>query len=96
MILHTLNSSPFQSLALKNCLELLTDADQLLLIEDAVIASCAEHDYFPQLQLLSQQNRLFVLVDDLIARGIDNKIGKKSSYDEFVNLVISNRSHMAW
>ncbi|MEH6452505.1 MAG: sulfurtransferase complex subunit TusB [Psychromonas sp.] len=96
MILHTLNSSPFQTLALKNCLDMLTDADQLLLIEDAVIASCAEHDYFLQLQILSQQNRLFVLSDDLIARGIENEIGQKSSYAEFVNLVINNKSHLAW
>lgn len=96
MILHTLNSSPFQTLALKNCLDMLTDLDQLLLIEDAVIASCAEHDYFSQLLVLSQQNRLFVLADDLIARGIENEIGQKSSYNEFVNLVINNKSHMTW
>jgi tRNA 2-thiouridine synthesizing protein B len=96
MILHTLNTSPLQTLALKNCLELLTDSDILLLIEDAVIASHALHDSFPQLQQLAIENRLFVLKDDLVARGINNKIGEKLNYDDFVNLVIRCKSQIAW
>ena len=96
MILHTLKTSPFQTLALKSCLDILSDSDLLLLIEDGVIASSTHHDAFPQLQKLAFENRLFVLNDDLSARGITNKIGKESNYDDFVDLVIACKSQMSW
>ncbi len=96
MILHTVKTSPFQTLALQNCLNLLAEADTLLLIEDAVIAACAEHNNYQQLQKLSQQNRLMVLSSDLEARGVNNNIGKTCSYHDFVDLVINHKSQISW
>jgi len=96
MILHTVKTSPFQTLAINNCLNLLSEQDSLLLMEDAVIASQAPHGHFKQLTLLAQQNRLFVLQADLDARGIENKIGKSCSYLDFVELVIQHKSQLAW
>ncbi len=95
-ILHTVNSSPFQTFALQQCLGLLNDKDTLLLIEDAVIASHGKHSLYDELALLSEQGLLMVLSADLDARGIDNKIGKKCSYGDFVNLVATHQSQMAW
>ncbi|WP_028863213.1 sulfurtransferase complex subunit TusB [Psychromonas aquimarina] len=96
MILHTVKTSPFQTLALHNCLNLLAEADTLLLIEDAVIASCAEHADYLQLQKISQQGRLMVLSSDLEARGVNNNIGKTCDYHDFVNLVIKHKSQISW
>lgn len=96
MILHTLKTSPFQTRAMEHCLNLLSAQDSLLLIEDAVIASHAQHEYFQKLQWLAEQNRLFVLQADLQARGISNKIGKSCSYLDFVALVIQHKSQLAW
>jgi len=96
MILHTVKTSPFQTLAINNCLKLLSEQDSLLLTEDAVVASHAQHAHFEQLRLLAKQNRLFVLQADLDARGIENKIGKGCSYLDFVELVIQHKSQIAW
>ncbi len=96
MILHTVNSSPFQSFALNSCLKLLDSADSLLLIEDAVVASHAQHQDWNQLLKLSEQGRLYVLTADLKARAIENKIGQACDYNEFVNLVLQHKSQLAW
>jgi tRNA 2-thiouridine synthesizing protein B len=96
MILHTLKTSPFETLAINNCLKLLSAQDSLLLMEDAVIASHAVHGQFQQLKLLAEQNRLFVLQADLDARGLEKKIGKSCSYLDFVELVIQHKSQLAW
>lgn len=96
MILHTINTSPFQTLAISDCLRLMADQDTLLLIEDAVIASQAKHPFYEQLELLSRQGRLRVLDSDLQARGIDNNIGIRCSYADFVELVVQHKSQMAW
>lgn len=96
MILHTVKTSPFQTLAINNCLNLLSEQDSLLLIEDAVIASHGQHSHFAQLTLLAQQNRLFVLQADLDARGLIHSIGQSCNYAQFVNLVIEHKSQLAW
>jgi tRNA 2-thiouridine synthesizing protein B len=96
MILHTVKTSPFQTLAINNCLNLLSEQDSLLLIEDAVIASHADHGHFAQLKLLAQKNRLFVIQADLDARGVTNLIGHSCDYVQFVNLVIQHKSQLAW
>ena len=96
MILHTVKTSPFQTLAINNCLNLLSEQDSLLLMEDAVVASQAPHGHFKQLRLLAQQNRLFVLQADLDARGVTNLIGQGCDYVQFVDLVIQHKSQLAW
>ena len=50
MILHTVKTSPFQTFAIADCLKLLAEKDTLLLIEDAVIASQAQHQFYEQLK----------------------------------------------
>ena len=96
MILHTVKTSPFQTFALADCVKLMAKEDTLLLIEDAVIASQAQHACSTQLRSLSAQGRLMVLSADLDARGIENCIGKTCSYLDFVNLVINHKSQLAW
>lgn len=95
-ILHTVNTSPFQTHALQQCLSLLNEQDSLLLIEDAVIATQAKHSLLTELTELAQQGRLKVLTSDLQARGIDNLIGRKCSYTDFVTLVTEHSSQVAW
>ena len=96
MILHTVKTSPFQTFAIADCLRLMAEEDALLLIEDAVIASQAQHPCYTQLEHLAQQGRLMVLAADLEARGIKNRIGKSCSYLDFVDLVIQHKSQLAW
>jgi len=95
-ILHTINTSPFQTHALQQCLILLNEQDDILLIEDAVIAAQAKHPMFEQLNKLAEQGRLKVLAPDLEARSIKNIIGQTCSYSGFVALVAKHQSQMAW
>ncbi|WP_022942858.1 sulfurtransferase complex subunit TusB [Psychromonas hadalis] len=95
-ILHTVNSSPFQTLALQQCLAILGEQDSLLLIEDGVVACQAKHADFLALSELAKQGQLMVLEADLQARGISARIGKSCSYLQFVELVAGHKSQMAW
>ena len=95
-ILHTVNTSPFQTHALQQCLTLLNSDDTLLLIEDAVIASHGKHPLLAALTELSLQGRLQVLAPDLEARGITSTIGKQCSYSDFVELAAEHTSQLAW
>lgn len=96
MILHTVKTSPLQSFALADCLQLMAEQDSLLLMEDAVIATHAQHPLMSELKQLAEQSRLLVLQADLDARGIANSIGKACTYLDFVNLVIKHKSQLAW
>jgi len=95
-ILHTVNTSPFQTSALKQCLSLFNSGDCLLLIEDAVIATNADHDLFNKLEQLYLDGKLMVLSADLLTRNISHKIGQECTYADFVNLTIEHKSQMMW
>ncbi len=96
MILHTVKSSPYQTSALENCLSLVSEGDGLLLIQDGVIASAAKSNCWQQLDRLNHQGRLYVLTDDLHARGLNALLAKQISYGEFVELTLSYDSSLSW
>jgi len=96
MILHTVKQSPFISFSLQDCLLQLGKDDLLLLISDAVIAATATGDWSDALIQLEQSNRLFVLNDDLEARGLTHQYGHTVNYADFVSLSIQCQSHFAW
>ena len=96
MILHTVNSSPFNTHALKECLSNLAEQDSLLLLEDAVVVSQVQGEFFSVLKQLSEQGRLMILEEDAIARGITPAVGKLCSYNAFVLLAIGHKSQLAW
>ena len=96
MILHTVNSSPLSTFSLHDCLKQLDDNDILLLISDGVIAASATIEQQPILLKLHESQRLFVLQEDLVARGLDVKVGEIIDYSAFVDLTIQCKSQLAW
>jgi len=96
MILHTVNSSPFSSFSLNDCLNQLSGNDKLLLIEDAVLAVSGSVDCLDKLIKLHEEKRLYVLQVDLNARGLQAQYGEIIDYSEFVNLCIVCNSQLAW
>ena len=96
MILHTVNSSPFSSFALQDCLKQLSADDKLLLIGDAVLAVSAIIDCQDKLIKLHEEKRLYILQVDLIARGLEADYGKIIDYSDFVDLCIECNSQLAW
>ena len=96
MILHTVNSSPLHTLALTDCLDYLGEDDCLLLIEDAVVVTSVHLKEQALLSELSTQGRLWVLQEDLTARGLKNNIAQACNYQDFVALAVKHTSHLAW
>ncbi|MEL0660770.1 sulfurtransferase complex subunit TusB [Psychromonas arctica] len=96
MILHTVNSSPLSTFSLHDCLKQIADNDILLLISDAVIATSATIEQKATLLKLHESKRLFVLQDDLEARGLVANVGQIIDYPAFVDLTIQCKSQLAW
>ena len=96
MILHTVKQSPFVDLTLSQALAAMGQDDLLLLLENGVIASAAAHAYFAQLTELAAQGRLFLIEDDLKARGVTALVGKPIDYSGFVDLITQTHTSLAW
>lgn len=81
--------------ALNELVTLYSDGDQVLLIEDAVYASNTQHPIFPILKALE----VFVLVADVQARGIQNRVSPSChqiDYAGFVDLTAKQISSLTW
>lgn len=90
-MLHVISQSPFSHTSLKSCLDFMQAGDQLLLIQDAVIASTTARwaEYL-------QDREVYILQEDLAARGLENKTGILIDMKGFVTLVIQCGSPLCW
>ena len=65
--------------------------DSLVLAGDAVIAACVS-----QYQKLLENHQVFVMADDITARGLSLKTGLTINYQELVRLVADLDSPVCW
>lgn len=94
MILHTLNKASLKVLSY-DCLSLLSPGDSLLLLEDGVYAALPDA---PPLTL-PEGVRLYVLAEDLAARGISDRIPPaftRVDYAGFVALCLAHVKVINW
>ncbi|MDR7344071.1 tRNA 2-thiouridine synthesizing protein B [Pantoea alhagi] len=95
-MLHTLISSPFQ------CdyfllLRMLRADDDLLLMQDGVLAGLQQSRLLPP--LLQAPARLWALKEDVVARGLTAQISAKITvidYNDFVTLTVKQQQQMPW
>lgn len=95
-MLFTLSHSPTQC-DLSTLLQLVSDSDALLLLQDGVLSGLTSSDYLEL--LLSATISLYALKDDLDARGVMNCFSKKINiieYDCFVDLTEQHQCQIAW
>ena len=90
-MLHLILSSPFQSSALQQALQYLQADDSLVLLQDAVIAACA-----PQWVEKLVATSIYVMQEDLNARGLRAKMGCEIKMDELVTLIAQHGSPHTW
>ncbi len=90
-MLHVVSQSPFSHTMLQSCLDFMCADDQLLLIQDAVIATTTQH-WGQQLQ----NKEIYVLQEDLTARGLTAKIGIPIDMTGYVALVVRHDSPLCW
>lgn len=71
--LNIVNKSPFEKRSLDQCVGRTSQGDALLLIEDAVVAAVSGTAYEKPLSEAGKNMKLYVLQDDLAARGFADK-----------------------
>jgi len=98
--LHTVNKSPFTHNTLASCLQVCSDSDAILLLEDGVLAGlkgapCAEE----MSAAITKGIKIFALINDIQARGLSEKIRpdiQMTDYNGFVQLSLEHRSVQSW
>jgi tRNA 2-thiouridine synthesizing protein B len=95
-MLHTVKHSPFGHQSLVQALQYMQEQDRLLLWQDAVIAATAPA-WQERLRTLSDGGRLYVMQEDLQARGLSHHdVGEPITMDTLVELVAKLGSPQAW
>lgn len=94
-MLHTLNAAA-DSAAYRDCLRLLVQGDDLLLLGDAVY--CALRGS-PQLEaLVASGARIHVMADDAAAAGVSDRLGEVPlvNIEQWLDLTERHRQQQAW
>lgn len=98
MILHHIQTSATSDNALNTCLRYIQAADSILLADDAINALLYQH-----LRQQLMQYQVFVLQDDVQARGLQEKIDSLSQvqvtiidYNEFVAQSLQHSKVITW
>ncbi|MXP67874.1 sulfurtransferase complex subunit TusB [Pantoea sp. Aalb] len=95
-MLYTLLHSPWQC-DFDSLLMLLQKEDNLLLLQDGVIAALKNSQML--LKLIASPANLWILEEDIIARGLTNEISTKVNwldYIGFVELTVKYQPQIAW
>ncbi|MCE9850461.1 sulfurtransferase complex subunit TusB [Aeromonas allosaccharophila] len=90
-MLHLILNSPFQNQALAQALSYLQPEDELVLMQDAVIAASA-----PQWSEQLADIPLYVMQEDLQARGLHHRVGNVLDMAGLVALIAQKGSPRTW
>ena len=97
-MLHIINKSPHNSTTLDSCLNTATGGD-ILLIEDAVYAATRGNMAEARLRAAMSKFNVHVLIPDLEARGLADRIAEGISavdFGGFVDLVANSKTCQSW
>ncbi|MCC4265948.1 sulfurtransferase complex subunit TusB [Oceanimonas baumannii] len=94
-MLHTVKYSPLSDQSLEQALRYLQPGDRLVLWQDAVIAATLPA-WQARLQQLAGAGCLYVMQEDLDARGLVAGVGELLTMAGLVELVIEQGSPTAW
>ncbi|TNH42831.1 sulfurtransferase complex subunit TusB [Photorhabdus luminescens] len=95
-MLYTVGRSPYQC-DFNAIFKLLARGDDILFIQDGVLAGIEGNCYLPT--LISCGVTLYVLKEDIEARGLNEQISDKVQvidYTDFVNLTVKHHQQFAW
>jgi tRNA 2-thiouridine synthesizing protein B len=97
-MLNIINKSPLTSITLDTCLNTAAGGD-ILLIEDAVYAATRGNAAEAKLKAAMGKFKIYVLMPDLEARGLGDRIMEGVSpvdYGGFVDLTSNNKTCQSW
>jgi tRNA 2-thiouridine synthesizing protein B len=95
-MLYTVSHSPYHC-DLSLLLRLATSEDEILFLQDGVMAVLKDSENLKL--LLNNSASLFVLEDDVIARGLSGQISDNATligYTHFVDLTLRHQQQLAW
>lgn len=98
-MLHIVRHSPFESPSLKHCLAAFLCDDVLLLIENGVFCALRGVESSELMTLLAGEEKVFVLMEDVLTRGISERLIdnlQHINFDGFVDLTIAHYPIMHW
>lgn len=87
--LHLVQRSPFTHSSLKNCLNVASENDSILLMQDGV---------FALQQSLNPKQAIYAIKADCLARGLDTNLQNVQylSMDEMVTLCSQHKQSISW
>ena len=95
-MLYTYSVSIYQS-DLDAFLSVLTKHDEVLLIQDGVLAVLEDNPLL--IYCLAQQISVYALIDDVLARGLKDQVShqiKLINYGDFVDLTVKHPQQIHW
>ncbi|MCC8374647.1 MULTISPECIES: sulfurtransferase complex subunit TusB [Photorhabdus] len=95
-MLYTVGRSPYQC-DFNVISKLLASGDDILFIQDGVLAGIEGNCYLPA--LISRGATLYALKEDIEARGLGDQVSDKVQvidYTDFVNLTVKHHQQFAW
>lgn len=99
-MLHTVNKSPFERIALSSCLRLAKAGGAVLLIEDGVYGALAGTEVSDQVAGRTDDLKIYALEPDIRARGLGGKALIDGvtlvDYGGFVDLVTEHHAVHSW
>ena len=98
--LHTLSVNPHNLHHLQGFVNIMNEDDELLLLANGVYGVLTDAEINRPLEQLRESGKLYVLKDDLLARGIPtDAISPQAttiSYEGFVDLVVKHQNTYNW
>jgi len=97
--LHTLSTNPHSLHPIQSFIDLMGETDELLLLANGVYGALVDAEISIPLGRLREPGRLYVLKDDLLARGIPASASLQASlisYEGFVDLVVKHQNTYNW
>ena len=99
-MLHTVNKSPFEKLALQSCLRFARKGSSILLLEDGIYAAMKGTSSEDRLRAALKNHKVYALGPDLKARGMDEADIidgiELVNYAEFVDLAAAHDNVQSW
>ncbi len=98
-MLYIINHSPYHDDNLLNALRFAQPGNAFVLIADAVTAACTGNPISEAITYAMQNSNVYVLQDDLDARGIDAVLiegMRMIDYTAFVDLTLKHQHCVSW
>jgi tRNA 2-thiouridine synthesizing protein B len=93
-MLHLINKSPFESMALEDCLRYAQKGSAIILYEDGIYAAMPGTSVSDRMASVASDYKVYVLKEDMMLRGVDKVMDgiNQVDYAGFVGLTEEHKT----